>query len=174
MRYKQFYNNARCCPTRASLLTGVFPHQAGVGHMAGRGTEFPGYRGSLDERVITAAQALQPNGYFTAMVGKWHAGNEAGSKPWERGFERSLSAVAGGFYFPEAAKADLFLNGKPAVSDGHELPAKWYSSDLWTQFSLRFIDDAKAAKKPFYLYLAYNAPHFPLRRCKSACRWTWR
>ena len=163
LRYKQFYNNARCCPTRASLLTGVFPHQAGVGHMAGRGTEFPGYRGHLDERAMTLAQALQPNSYFTAMVGKWHVGNEPGSKPWERGFERSLSAVAGGFYFPSAAKADLFLNGEPAVSDGRQLPAQWYSSDLWTDFSLRFIDEAKAAKKPFYLYLAHNAPHFPLQ-----------
>jgi arylsulfatase A-like enzyme len=163
LRYKQFYNNARCCPTRASLLTGVHPHQAGVGHMAGKETAFPGYRGHLDERAMTAAQALQPNGYFTAMVGKWHVGHEPGSNPWERGFERSLSAVAGGFYFQNDEKAKLFLNGQPVVSDGSNLPAQWYSTDLWTKFSLRFIDEAKAANKPFYLYLAHNAPHFPLQ-----------
>jgi arylsulfatase A-like enzyme len=163
LRYKHFYNNARCCPTRASLLTGVHPHQAGVGHMAGRETEFPGYLGHLDERAMTAAQVLQPSGYFTAMVGKWHVGNEPGTNPWERGFDRSLSAVAGGFYFQDDPKAELFLNGQPEASDGSALPSKWYSSDLWTQFSLGFIDEAKAAEKPFYLYLAYNAPHFPLQ-----------
>jgi arylsulfatase len=163
LRYKQFYNNARCCPTRASLLTGLHPHQAGIGHMAGRTTEFPGYRGHLDERAMTAAQALQPNGYFTAMVGKWHVGHEPGTNPWERGFERSLSAVAGGFYFHDDAKAKLYLNGQLVSSDGTALPTKWYSTDLWTQYSLRFIDEARAANKPFYLYLAHNAPHFPLQ-----------
>lgn len=163
LRFKQFYNNARCCPTRATLLTGLYPHQAGIGHMAGPDQGLPGYLGHLSPRCVTAAQLLQPAGYFTAMVGKWHVGNEPGSNPWERGFSRSLNAVAGGFYFPDSPKAKLFLNGQSVAARGGPLPNDWYSTDLWTSQALRFVDEARAEGKPFYVYLAHNAPHFPLQ-----------
>lgn len=71
LRFTQFYNTARCCPTRASLLTGLYPHQAGIGHMMeDRGLE--AYRGDLNQRCVTIAQVLQPAGYRCYMVGKWH------------------------------------------------------------------------------------------------------
>ncbi len=162
LRFTQFYNTGRCCPTRAALLTGVYSHQAGVGHMtADKGV--PGYRGHLNANTATMAEQLKPTGYFTAMTGKWHVGQHAGVTPWGRGFERNLTAAAGGFYFPGNPRGQLFLNGEELKADDARLPKDWYSTDLWTTFGLKFIDEAIAAKKPFLLYLAHNAPHFPLQ-----------
>ncbi|MDO8540356.1 MAG: arylsulfatase [Opitutaceae bacterium] len=161
VRFTQFYNTGRCCPTRASLTTGLYPHQAGIGHMtADQG--LPGYRGTLSENAVSIAEVLRPAGYFTAMTGKWHMSSKEGSTPWTRGFDRSLSGVAGGVYFPQK-NGVLFLDGKSIPHTSPELPAGWYSTDLWTDFGLRFIDEARAAKKPFFLYVAHNAPHFPLQ-----------
>lgn len=162
LRFTQFYNTGRCCPTRASLLTGLYPHQTGVGHMM-ENKGVPGYEGRLNDRCVTMAEVLRPAGYFTAMTGKWHVGQAQGVVPWERGFDRSLNAPSGGFYYPEAQRAKLFLNGLEIANDDPRLPKNWYSTDLWTEFGIRFIDEALAAKKPFFLYLAHNAPHFPLQ-----------
>ena len=162
LRFTQFYNTGRCCPTRASLLTGLYPHQAGVGHMT-EDSMMPGYRGRLNDRCVTIAEVLRTAGYFTAISGKWHVGQEHGVVPWERGFERSLNAVAGGFYYPDAPRADLYLKGAHVGRRGGGVPADWYSTDLWTDFGIKFIDEALAARKPFFLYLAHNAPHFPLQ-----------
>ena len=162
LRFTQFYNTGRCCPTRASLLTGLYSHQTGVGHMM-ENKGAPGYQGRLNDRCATIAEALQPAGYFTAMTGKWHVGQEQGVTPANRGFERSLNAAAGGFYQPGATRAKLFLDGQPIANDDPRLPKAWYTTDLWTSYGLRFIDEARAAKKPFFLYLAHNAPHFPLQ-----------
>jgi len=162
LRFTQFYNTGRCCPTRASLLTGLYPHQAGVGHMM-ENKGLPGYEGRLNGRCATIAESLKPTGYFTAMTGKWHVGQEQGVTPGSRGFDRSLNAAAGGFYQPGAPRAKLFLDGQPIANDDPRLPPGWYSTDLWTSYGLKFIDEARAAKKPFFLYLAHNAPHFPLQ-----------
>lgn len=162
VRFTQFYNTGRCCPTRAALLTGLYSHQTGIGHMTDD-REAPGYRGRLNDRCVTLAEVLQPAGYFTAMTGKWHVGQQFGVAPWNRGFERSLNAAGGGFYFPESPRAKLFLDGKAIANDDPRLPKDWYSTDLWTDFGLKFIDEAREAKKPFFLYLAHNAPHFPLQ-----------
>jgi arylsulfatase A-like enzyme len=162
LRFTQFYNTGRCCPTRASLLTGLYSHQAGIGHMT-EDQGVPGYAGHLNDRCVTLAEVLRGAGYFTTMAGKWHVGQNHGVTPWGRGFERSLNAPAGGFYLPDSARAQLFLNGKSVPSRGGELPQDWYSTDLWTDVGLKFIDEARAAKKPFFLYLPHNAPHFPLQ-----------
>ena len=162
LRFTQFYNTGRCCPTRASLLTGLYPHQTGVGHMMEDGG-VPGYRGHLNDQCVTMAEVLHDAGYFTAMTGKWHVGQQAGVVPWKRGFDRSLNSPVGGYYFPEGKQHRIFLNGAPLADDAPELPKNWYSTDLWTDFGIQFIDDARAAKKPVFLYLAYNAPHFPLQ-----------
>ncbi len=162
VRFTQFYNGARCCPTRASLLTGLYAHQAGVGHMVDDKGD-PGYRGRLNEQCVTMAEVLRPAGYFTIMSGKWHVGQNFGVAPWTRGFERSLNAAAGGFYFPDSPRTELFLNGEKVAPRGGKLPDDWYSTDLWTDFSIKFVDEALAAKKPFYLHLCHNAPHFPLQ-----------
>jgi arylsulfatase len=162
LRFTQFYNTARCCPTRASLLTGLYPHQAGVGHMTEDKGE-PGYQGRLNDRCVTIAEVLRPAGYFTIMSGKWHVGQNFGVAPWNRGFERSLNGAAGGFYYPDSPRTEVFLNGESVGRRGGKLPDEWYSTDLWTDFGIKFIDEALAAKKPFYLHLCHNAPHFPLQ-----------
>ena len=162
LRFTQFYNTARCCPTRASILTGLYAHQTGVGHMMeDKGT--PGYRGRLNDQCVTLGEVMRGGGYFTAMTGKWHVGQEQGVTPWGRGFDRSLNAPSGGFYYAGGNKARLFLNGKELAADDPVLPKDWYTTDLWTDFGLRFIDESRPTKKPFFLYLAHNAPHFPLQ-----------
>jgi arylsulfatase len=161
LRFTQFYNTGRCCPSRAALNTGLYPHQAGVGHMM-EDKQQPGYRGRLNDSCVTMAEALKPAGYFTAMTGKWHLGQAQGVTPWKRGFERTLTSPAGGFY-SAGPKAKLFLNGEPIRNRDPRLPANWYSTDLWMTYGLKFIDEALAEKKPFYLYIANNAPHFPLQ-----------
>jgi arylsulfatase A-like enzyme len=160
--FTQFYNTGRCCPTRASVLTGLYPHQAGVGHMT-EDNSVPGYRGRLNDRCVTIAEVLRGAGYFTAMSGKWHVGQNHGVVPRERGFERSLNSPAGGFYYPEGKQGRVFLNGQALADDAPELPKNWYTTDLWTDYGIKFVDEARAAQKPFFLYLAYNAPHFPLQ-----------
>lgn len=162
LRFTQFYNTGRCCPTRAALLTGLYPHQAGVGHMTDD-KGLPGYQGRLNDRCVTMAEVLCGAGYFTAMTGKWHVGQNFGVVPWERGFDRNLTSPGGGFYFGTAKNARLFLNGKQIAGDDPRLPKEWYSTDLWTEYGIKFIDEALTEKKPFFLYLAHNAPHFPLQ-----------
>jgi arylsulfatase len=162
LRFTQFYNTGRCCPSRASLLTGLYPHEAGIGHM-GEDYKLPGYRGHLNDQCVTIAEVLRQAGYFTAMTGKWHVGQQAGVVPWKRGFDRSLNSPAGGFYYPEGKTDRIFLDGRSLPDDSPELPKKWYTTDLWTDYGIKFIDEGLAAKKPIFLYLAYNAPHFPLQ-----------
>lgn len=135
VRFTRFYNTARCCPTRAALLTGLYPHQAGVGHMteartSADGEPLPGYSGRLNDRCLTIAEALKPAGYFTAMTGKWHVGQNHGVTPWQRGFDRTLTAAAGGFFFPDSPRTDLFYNGKHVGRTNAPLPSQWYSTDL--------------------------------------------
>lgn len=162
LRFTQFYNTGRCCPSRAALLTGLYSHQTGVGHMTDD-DEVPGYRGRLNDNCVTMAEVLDGAGYFTAMSGKWHVGQEYGVVPWKRGFERSINSPAGGFYYPEGKPHRIYLNGHPLADNSPELPKNWYSTDLWTDYGIKFIDEGRAAKKPVFLYLAYNAPHFPLQ-----------
>jgi arylsulfatase len=162
LRFTQFYNTGRCCPSRAALLTGLYSHEAGIGHMT-EDDELPGYRGRLNDNCVTIAQVLGGAGYFTAMTGKWHVGQNFGVVPWNRGFDRSLNSPAGGFYFPEGKKDRLYLNGRKLADDAPEFPTNWYSTDLYTDYAIKFIDEGRAAKKPVFLYLAYNAPHFPLQ-----------
>jgi arylsulfatase A-like enzyme len=182
VRFTQFYNTARCCSTRASVLTGLYPHQAGVGHMTNerrdsQGNVHPGYSGRLNNTSVTIAEVLSQAGYFTAMTGKWHVGQNFGVKPEDRGFQRTLTAAAGGFYFQEGRGARLFYNGRD-IGNGNEeptVPKNWYSSDLWVDFGLKFIDEALAQKKPFFLYNAFNAPHFPLQApAEDIARWRGR
>ena len=175
VRFTQFYSTPRCSPTRASLLTGLYPHQAGMGHLDNViRTGSSGTTGRLNDRSVTIAEVLRDAGYFTAMSGKWHLGQQNGSPPWQRGFERALSLRAGGMYFPNQnfegggdeltrrAQEPLYVDGTPTPRDAPVFGTDWYATSLWTEFGLKFIDDARKANKPFFLYLAHNAPHFPL------------
>ena len=162
--FSQFYNTGRCCPTRASLLTGLYSHQTGVGWMTAD-QQAPGYRGHLNDRCVTIAEVLAGAGYFTAMTGKWHVGFNHGVTPAGRGFHRSLNLPAGGLHFSNQTGPK---GGTKLFYDGDEIPRSdprfdppWYGTNLWTEQGIRFIDESLTADKPFFLYIAHVAPHFP-------------
>jgi arylsulfatase len=159
LRFTQFYNCARCCPTRAALLTGLYPHQAGVGDMTGDAGA-PGYRGTLQPNCVTIAQVLRSAGYHTSMAGKWHLHNRKDVKPTDRGFDE-FYGMLGGFNscFREEPFYTRWPKGRPKRDYA---PGKFYSTDVFGDYALAFLKESRAARKPFFLYLAFNAPHFPL------------
>jgi arylsulfatase len=169
LRMTQFYNTSRCCPSRAALLTGRYPHQAGVGSMNyNLGT--PAYQGYLNRNSITIAEGLKTQGYLTALSGKWHVGNGPDQWPSARGFDRTFSLIGGtsNYFYPHPYKLraeDFFiLNGKKLDNYLTEpKPPGYYLTDEFTDHALRFIDEANGQQKPFYLHLTYTAPHFPIQ-----------
>ncbi|MBU2945509.1 arylsulfatase [Zobellia uliginosa] len=158
VRFNQFYNNARCCPTRAALLTGLYPHQAGVGGMVGYG------HGDLSENAVTIGEVLQSNGYATYMTGKWHVADsntndDAHNWPKQRGFDTFFGTIKGvGSYFDPYTLSD---NNDPIElkpEDG------FYYTDAISDSTVTFIDRHLKEKphSPFFFYVAYTAPHWPL------------
>ena len=175
IRFTQMYNTARCCPTRAALLTGLYSHQAGVGAMTSD-TGKPGYRGFLTDNCVTIAEALRPAGYRTYMAGKWHVGEKRPHWPTDRGFERYYGLISGASnYFHLDPGRNFALDGEPAKPEGDG----FYMTDAFTDHALRFLGGRKAAD-PYFLYLAYTAPHWPLhapdaeiRKYKDRYRMGW-
>ena len=163
LRLTQFYNTARCCPTRASLLTGLHPHQTGVGHMMAD-WELEGYRGDLNDRCVTMAEVLGQAGYRTYMSGKWHVTRHIKhdgprhSWPRQRGFDRYYGIITGAAdYF---APKTLTRENEPA-----ELPDEpWYITDAISDQAVEYITGHHASRPdtPFFAYVAYTAPHWPL------------
>jgi arylsulfatase len=175
VRLSQFYNTARCCPTRASLLTGLYQHQTGIGQMAEDPSSHvdgkdkndagvDGYRGFLNHQCVTIAEVLKPAGYHTYMAGKWHVGMHGEEKwPLQRGFEHYYGILAGACSYlkPEG--------GRGLTLDNQHLPApegEYYTTDAFTDNAIRMIKDQKD-ERPFFLYLAFNAPHWPLQAKKA-------
>lgn len=161
LRLTQFYNTARCCPTRAALLTGLYPHQAGIGHMTGD-FGYPAYRGRLNRHCMTIAELLRTVGYRTLCVGKWHVGSDPQYWPRQRGFERYFGTpTGGGAYFKEAFQ---FRKRFVVLDDERvEYPDGAYVTDLFTDYAVRFVEAAAGDDRPFFLYLAHIAPHWPLQ-----------
>jgi arylsulfatase len=163
VRFGQFYNCGRCCPTRASLLTGLYAPQTGVGHMTAD-WGLPGYRGALDKNCVTIAEVLKPEGYFTIATGKWHVGSGDGQRPAQRGFDRSyVVPEGGGFYYKLKKGRTIRLNDELVHDEDRPLPDGRYSTHEWTKWGLRFVEEALDINKPFFWYLAHNGPHFPLQ-----------
>ena len=168
LRFTQFYNTARCCPTRATLMTGLYAHQAGVGHMVNdRGAD--GYRGDLNDRCVTIAEVLRGAGYGTYMSGKWHVTRFTGAKgpkhnwPRQRGFDRYFGTItgAGSFWTPHT----LTRENEPV-----EAPKKgFYYTDAVSDHAAKFIAGHHAARpaEPLFLYVAFTAPHWPLHAPKE-------
>ncbi|MEW6303392.1 MAG: arylsulfatase [Verrucomicrobiota bacterium] len=160
LRFTQFYNAARCCPTRASLLTGLYPHQAGVGHMLGN-LKPPAYTNGLNEQCATIAELLKDSGYRTYHVGKWHVGgvgakSDSRNHPMKRGFDRAYGSGGGGNYF---ALQPLYLDLE-YIKPGDN----FYATDAFSEHAVKFVEDhgREHKDKPFFVHLCYTAPHFPL------------
>lgn len=176
LRFTQFYNTARCCPTRASLLTGLYPHQAGIGHMMGdRGLE--GYRGNLNRNCATIAEVLKPAGYRSYAVGKWHVtpGNDPKSEadrrnwPLQRGFDRYYGTIhgAGSYFDPSSLVRDNTLI--TVANDPEYRPKEYYYTDAIADHAARFIREHARENRaqPFFLYTAFTAAHWPLHAKES-------
>jgi len=166
VRFTQFYNTARCCPTRGCILTGLYPHQAGIGHMMNdRGVD--GYRGDLNNNCVTIAEALKPAGYSTYVSGKWHVTKEVkpeGPKhnwPLQRGFDRFYGTIhgAGSFYDPNSLTRDNTQISPTA--DPEYKPDTYYYTDAISDHAVRFIKENPQGK-PFFMYVAYTAAHWPM------------
>ena len=168
LRFTQFYNAARCCPTRASLLTGLYPHQTGIGHMVYR-DKGPGYRVKLNEHCVTLGEVMKGAGYHTMMAGKWHVGHEPGVFPSDRGFERFYGIHKHvDSYFKVLDGCGVYENGKLVIAPTSDPPnelhpnCEWYTTDVFTDQALEMLDQAARTDTPFLLYVAYNSPHWPL------------
>jgi arylsulfatase A-like enzyme len=179
IRYTQFYNTSRCCPTRASLLTGLYNQQAGIGKMTDAEDE-PGYLGRLTKNAVTLAEVLKTAGYNTAMSGKWHVSNTNGQKtkqeqmdwlnhhkefgdfspldqyPTNRGFDKFFGTIWGvvDFFDPFS-----LVSGTTPIKT---VPKDYYHTDAINDTAVAYIKGYAGSKKPFFLYVAENAPHWPL------------
>jgi arylsulfatase A-like enzyme len=166
LRFTQFYNTGRCCPTRATLLTGTYAHQAGIGHMMNdRG--LPGYKGDLGNDVRTIAEVMKTADYSTYLSGKWHVtpkirpGDSQHNWPRQRGFDRFYGTIhgAGSFFDPNS-----LTRGNTLISpyaDPEYKPKTFYYTDAINDHAAKFITEHKG-DDPFFLYVAHTAPHWPM------------
>ncbi|WP_147868155.1 arylsulfatase [Stieleria maiorica] len=138
LRFRQFYNTAKCHSSRICLLSGLYCQQAGNEAM---------------DNAVTLAEVLNQAGYFTAMSGKWHLKKE----PTDRGFQRYFGHLSGATNFFTGDQT-FRINGEPFNDFGKD----FYTTDADTDYAIKFVDEATASDKPFFLYVAYNAPHYPL------------
>jgi len=157
VRFTQFYNTGRYCPTRASLLTGLYSHQAGVGHMV-QDLGKPAYQGRLNQRCATIAELLKALGYHTYMIGKWHVcrlDNDRGNWPLQRGFDRFFGLIGSvrSYFDPPTLTRD----NTPIQADKN-----FYLTDAITDNAVAYLKDAAQRPEPFFLYVAHTAPHWPL------------
>ena len=172
VRFTSFYNAARCCPTRASLLTGLYPHQAGIGHMVeDLGT--PAYRGNLGRDTVTIAEAVRPAGYRSYMAGKWHVTPgrpvermtaHRDNWPRERGFDRFYGTIrgSGSFWDPSGLVREReFIS---PFADPEYRPKDYYYTDAITDHAVSYVRDhaREHPTRPFFLYVAYTAAHWPM------------
>lgn len=165
LRFTQFYNAGRCCPTRASLLTGLYPHQAGMGGMVNSKSGPGPYQGYLNEQCVTIAEVLKSAGYTTLMSGKWHVGEQRPHWPVDRGFDRYYGLISGAMNYFDIAKgksADVVRN---FAVDGESFSPPnqgWYLTDAITDNAVDYLKACGGKEEPFFLYVAYTAPHWPL------------
>lgn len=163
IKYAQFYNGARCCPTRASLISGVYAHQAGMGWMTNANLGTHAYQGDLSDKVVTIPEVLKEVNYSTYMTGKWHLSHDkknnaniTDSWPYERGFERYFGIIGG---------ASSYYNCQVCSNNNrYPSPSGFYTTDAFGDSIIEFIEDhyEQTPEKPFFSYLAYTAPHWPL------------
>ena len=172
LKFSRFRASATCSPTRASLMSGTDPHVAGLGNMwedlAPNQKGRPGYEGHLNDRVAPLPAVLKQAGYRTFMAGKWHLGRDETTSPAARGFDRSFALLPGGAsHFVDRQTIEGAGNRAPYREDGRlvdTLPADFYSTRFFADQMIRYLGERPAQDTtPFFAYLAFPAPHFPLQ-----------
>ena len=172
LKFSRFRASATCSPTRASLMSGTDPHLAGLGNMwedlAPNQKGQPGYEGHLNDRVAPLPAVLKQAGYRTFMAGKWHLGRDETTSPAARGFDRSFALLPGGAsHFVDRQTIEGAGNRAPYREDGRlvdTLPADFYSTRFFADQMIRYLGERPAQDTtPFFAYLAFPAPHFPLQ-----------
>jgi arylsulfatase len=167
MLFTDFHTSASCSPTRSMLFSGTDNHLAGVGSMGETITPNqkgqPGYEGYLNDRVVSIATLLRDAGYFTAMAGKWHLGEEPEQDPSRRGFEKAYTMLNGGTsHFDDEWM--MYANYTPTYRENGtrvHVPKGFYSSEFYTSKLIEYLD-ARPGTQPFFGYLSFTAPHDPL------------
>ena len=162
-RFTQFYNSARCCPSRASLMTGLYPTQAGIGDFTTNkpsDTRGPGYLGRLRADSATMAEVLKPSGYGCYYVGKWHMHPQTG--PIQRGFDEFYGYTND--HSHDQYDAEYYVR----LPSGHKkeidpAPNKFYATDVFNEYALEFIKQGQRNKKPWLVFLGHSSPHFPIQ-----------
>lgn len=157
LRFTQTYNSSRCCPSRASLLTGLYPHQAGIGRFVGGG-RLPGYQGRLAGNCVTIAEVLRPAGYATYACGKWHV-NTPG--PIERGFDEFYGFVHG--YAVDSWNPSMMVRLPEGRPQRRYPEGEYYATDAITDHAIEFLGLEREKGQPWLLYVGYQAPHFPVQ-----------
>ncbi len=151
LRFTNFYNCGRCSPTRASLITGQYPHEVGVGWTV-RSLTPSGYRGRLNKSTPTIPKGLRAQGYSTMLVGKWHLRTD----PCSHGFDRFFGTRAGPH--GHRAASGFEFDGEPVLHEG-----EWWATEQFTDVALELVEECVQEARPFFLYVAYSAPHWPLQ-----------
>ena len=171
IRFSQFYNTARCCPTRASLLTGLYPAQTGLGFMTAD-EKRPGYRGEIGSQCVTIAEVLKQNGYRTYMSGKWHVARNLKdidslkyNWPLQMGFDKFYGTIigAGSHWDPwTLTRNNTYIT--PFNDPEYTPEGKWYYTDAISDNAARYIEEHTLEDRddPFFMYVSYTAPHWPL------------
>lgn len=167
VRFKEFYNNSICAPTRASLLTGQYPHKAGIGYFDVN-LGLPPYQGYLNKESLTIGEVLKQNGYSTLISGKWHVGQDSTSWPQQRGFEKSYGIVGGASNYFDVQPMPFGAKPSPVVllkNNVRQYPKdnSYYFTDEIGNNAVQFLDEQNKENKPFFLYVAFTAPHWPLQ-----------
>ena len=162
LKFTQFYNTGRCCPTRAALLTGLYSHEAGIGHMMEDGSA-AGLQRPLERPLRDHRQRAARCGLFHGDDRQMARRPDVGASCRRIAVSIAASTRRQVVFTTPSNHSELDLDGKKLANDDPILPKNWYTTDLYTDWGIKFIDEGRAAKKPWLLYLAYNAPHFPLQ-----------
>ena len=168
VRFTSFYTHASCSPTRSMLLSGVDTHINGLGNMdewtAPNQVGKPGYEGYLNDHVVTLPQLLRDSGYHTYMTGKWHMGKAPDRIPGARGFERDFSLLDGGGSYWDMNNVTATSPRLVFTEDGRyitALPRNYYATKTYTDKMIDFIEANRGDGRPFFAYVAHQAPHDP-------------
>ena len=168
VRFTNYYTHASCSPSRSMLLSGVDTHLNGLGNMdewtAPNQVGKDGYEGNLNDKVVTLPQLLKDSGYHTYMVGKWHLGKSPDKIPAARGFERDFTMLDGMGSYWDMTNMTALVPNTLYTEDGKyltKLPKNYYATRTYTEKIISFIDADHKDGKPFFAYVAHQAPHDP-------------